>query len=113
MTDRHGEQMADLWKDFDFTKYSKMIRALQAGVAKLREIEGPDGETSPKALRVATNTNMVEFSALIQLLVDKGVIDPMEYERMLFGMLELEVKKYEKSIASKSGQETKLNGYTA
>lgn len=108
---RHGETMADLWKDFDFTKYSKLVHALQSGVARLQEIEGPDGETSPKALRVAVNSNMVEFSALVQILVDKGVVEPMEFEKMLFAMLEVEVRKYEKSIAAKTGQEVKLNGF--
>lgn len=113
MTKRHGEFMADLWKDFDFAKYSRLMHALQAGVAALQPLDGgaESGETSPKNLRVALNSAQIETSALIQLLVDKGVIEPMEFEKMLFSMLELEVRKYEKSIAAKGGNGNgKLNG---
>lgn len=113
MTKRHGEVMADLWKDFDFTKYSKLMHAMQAGVAALQQLDGgtESGETSPKNLRVALNSTQVEASALVELLVSKGLIEPMEFERILFSMLEMEVKKYEKSIAAKGGAAVKLNGF--
>jgi hypothetical protein len=106
--------MADIWKNFDFTKYSKLMHAMQSGVAHLQELDGgvESGETSPKNFRVALNSAQVETAALVQLLVDKGVFDPMEFEKMLFSMLETEIKKYERSIAAKRGDDAvKLNGF--
>jgi len=101
--------MTDPWKDFDFTRYAKLMHGLQSGVAMMQNYDGgvASGETSPKKLRTDLGSTSAETSALISLLIDKGVFTTLEFEARLFEMLEGEIKKYERSLTAKANGSAK------
>lgn len=51
--------------------------------------------TSPKHLRVGVNTSKVDQSALVKLLINKGIFTEIEYEEALADAMEAEKRRYE------------------
>lgn len=78
-------------------RYMAAMHAMQSGVAaKMNYDGGPEsGETSPKQLRVGVNSALISNGALLQLLVDKGLITSEEYAAVLTDYTERDVKSYE------------------
>lgn len=90
----------------DFARYEAACHAMQTGV-KL-DMENGSNSASPKYLRVGVNSAMVEHSALVQLLVRKGLITDDEYFETLADGMEEEVKRYEDRLKVLYGVDVKL-----
>jgi hypothetical protein len=88
-------------------RYRAAAHAMQSGVAmKMNHDGGPQrGETSPKHLRVGVNSAMVEHSALVRLLMAKGVITEDEYLTALADAMEAEKRLYETELRDHIGNE--------
>lgn len=80
-------------------RYYDAAHAMQSGVALeiTKSFNGNDmSASSPKHLRTGINAAMVEHSALVQILVEKGVITWDEFWAKLADCMETEVRKYER-----------------
>lgn len=81
--------------------YAQLAHAVQTGVAFC--ITGPNPnlarECEPKHLRTGLNVVMCEHSALVRLLMKKGVITEEEYYDEVIVVLKAEVASYEKRLA--------------
>ncbi len=89
-------------------RYNAAAHAMQTGVAMEMEMEDRKSAMEPKYLRVSVNAAMVEHSALAQLLMNKGVIDELEYAEALVAGMEAEKEKYEKSLSEHFGKKITL-----
>jgi len=89
-------------------RYKQLMHAMQTGVAATMPLEGDLGETSPKHLRVGVNSARCETSALVNLLIAKGITTQEEFLDYLIAVLENEVESYEKKL-SKDGVNVKLH----
>lgn len=88
-------------------RYIRALHAMQTGVKfEQEELNSTDG--SPKHLRVGINSAHVGQTALIQLLIRKGVFTLDEYYESLADEMEIEVKKYEELIAEAIGHPVHL-----
>lgn len=87
-------------------KYLALAHAMQSGVAAKMHHE-PD-DTTPKHLRVGVNSAMVEHSALVQLLIAKGIITEEEYYEALIKAMQDEVTQYETELTQILGRLVKL-----
>ncbi len=83
-------------------RYKAAAHAMQSGVAFKMQRE-PNGDTTPKHLRVGVNSAMVDTSTIVKLLVDKGVITMDEWFKALADGMEAEVKLYESELGVKLG----------
>jgi len=86
-------------KDFDNEykrRYLAAAHAMQWGVAMNMNYE--TGETTPKHLRVGINSSMVQTSALVSLLIKKGIITEEEWWLELAEFMEAEAASYQKMI---------------
>lgn len=77
-------------------RYEKAAHAMQSGVAMMMNYD--PGATSPKHLRVGMNSAMVENGALVQLLIDKGLITADEWWESLAKFMEAEAESYRQMI---------------
>jgi len=89
------------------TEYRNLCHAMQSGVAASMGLVG-DHATEPKHLRVGINSAMVEHSAIVLLLVDKGIISEVEYFTALRDIMKREVEKYESQLSSVTGKKVTL-----
>ncbi len=78
-------------------RYLDACHAMQTGV-QLAMTRGVTNETEPKHLRVGVNAAMVEHGALLQLLIDKGVVTEDEFAEMLADKMEAEVHSYKRML---------------
>jgi hypothetical protein len=69
-------------------RYLAALHAMQTGVAF--KMHRDPGETSPKHLRVGVNSAMVEYAALVKLLIAKGIITEDEHYAALADAMEAE-----------------------
>ena len=76
--------------------YLKDCHRMQTGVAY--KMERNPSETQPKHLRVGINSAMSNHAALVELLIDKGVITEEEYQQAVFQSMRREADAYEKAI---------------
>lgn len=79
---------------------------MQSGVAAVMEYD--PHETEPKHLRVGVNSAMVETSAIVTLLVDKGIFTMEEFQTYLTNGMNDEVEKYEARLKEHYGAVIKL-----
>ena len=79
-------------------RYNAAAHAMQSGVAAEN---GRDQE--PKHLRVGVNSALVDSSSLAKLLIDKGVITPVEYHEAIADGMEAEVRRYEERLSRAKG----------
>lgn len=84
-----------------------LSHAIQTGVKYEQELLGSDDGT-PKHLRTGVNIAMCECSALVQLLVNKGICTTEEAFTAINGMLHEEVNKYEARLTEGLGKKVKL-----
>lgn len=87
-------------------RYRAAAHAMQSGVAGKMAFD--PAETTPKHLRVGVNSAMVEHSALVTLLLEKGVITEQEYFSALADAMEREKALYEETISAHYGTSVKL-----
>lgn len=84
-------------------RYLRACHAVQSGVAAEMQIEERRAATEPKHLRTGINCAMVEHSALVELLVSKGVITREEFAAALADGMEEEVRRYEERLSRHHG----------
>jgi hypothetical protein len=90
----------------DQVRYKAAMHAVQTGVAYKMQYD--PGETSPKHLRTGVNSAMVETSALVQLLVDKGIITDGEWYKTLADFAERERDTYQRELSEHFGSNITL-----
>ena len=76
--------------------YTQALHAMQTGVALDQERGSVDG--SPKHLRVGVNAAMCDHTALVKLLIAKGVITDEEYRGAITDEMNAEVERYEQRL---------------
>lgn len=84
----------------DRDRYFNAAHAMQTGVMYQMEVTD---ETSPKHLRVGVNSAMVNDLAMTNLLIEKGIITPDEYEAAIAHAMELEVAAYQERVNRQFG----------
>jgi len=84
----------------DFERYTQAAHAMQSGVAMMMNY---NDSHEPKHLRVGVNSAMIETSALVKLLIDKGLITYEEWAKVLADFMEAEVVSYERQINNVMG----------
>jgi hypothetical protein len=84
-----------------YQRYTSAAHAMQSGVAA--KMERDPSETTPKHLRTGVNSSMVENSALVKLLVSKGILTDEEWAEALADGMEAEVRLYEKWLSENLG----------
>jgi hypothetical protein len=84
----------------DKKNYEEACHAMQTGVAlAMQKAGGPGaGDTSPKHLRVGVNSAMIQVTALVSVLVKKGVFTLDEYTDTLVEEMNNEVSRYEDEL---------------
>ena len=90
----------------DEKRYLAAAHGMQTGVAY--ELEKDPSSATPKHLRVGINSAMVEFGALVKLLVDKGIITEAEFMRELADAMERERDAFEKRLSAQYGVKVTL-----
>lgn len=89
-------------------RYLRAAHAMQSGVAAQIGIDPGASGTSPKSLRVGVNSAMVQTSAILDLLVDKGLVTAKEAEDAIIKGMETEVERYKQELAKATGAEINL-----
>ena len=91
-------------------EYKSLVHAMQSGVAmKMNKDGGPEsGETSPKHLRVGVNSAMCDHTALVRLLIKKGLFTEAEYFDEIKDEMKREVERYEKTLSEQYGINVRL-----
>lgn len=87
-------------------RYQATAHAMQSGVAF--SMANDPTETTPKHLRVGINSAMVEHSALVGLLIKKGLITEVEYYEALADSMEAEAKRYQQRLSQIYGRDVEL-----
>lgn len=82
-------------------RYVTALHAMQAGVAV--EMNYNPAPTTPKHLRVGVNSAMVNDKALVEALVEKGVITMEDYWRHLAEAAEAEAQAYTDRLSDMMG----------
>jgi hypothetical protein len=78
----------------DQNRYGEAAHAVQTAIKWQMETQGTDAAgTSPKHLRVGVNMALVENSALVMLLLEKGIITDEEWYAVLADATEEEVSR--------------------
>lgn len=83
------------------SRYGALAHALQSGVKAAQEAKIDVDDF--KHLRVGVNMAMIERAAIVQLLLQKGIITQEEYETALLEWLEKEVAGYEALLSRHYG----------
>lgn len=81
----------------DHERYLAAAHAMQSGVAHMMHKE-PNGETTPKHLRVGVNSAMCDHAALVQILIAKGILTEAEYMKQIADEMEREQERYSMRI---------------
>lgn len=76
-------------------RYEKAMHAMQSAIAFELQTDANQKDKTTKSLRVGVNSCLVDFTALAQLLIKKGIIHEDEYLESLAEAAEAEVKRYE------------------
>lgn len=93
--------MTDESIEASHARYMAAMHAMQSGVAS-RMVFDP-AETTPKHLRVGVNSAMSDHSALVYLLIQKGVITEQEYFSAIADAMEREKSAYETTLSDHFG----------
>lgn len=87
-------------------RYKKACHAMQSGVEMMMHYNPM--ETSSKHLRVSVNSSMVEFGALVRILISKGIITEEEFAKGLADQMEEEAASYSQKLSDLMGVVVKL-----
>lgn len=90
----------------DQERYRRAQHAMQTGVAMMMEIYQHD--LTQKSFRVGINTALCDASALVKLLIKKGIISTDEIEKALADEMEAEAERYRERINRYTGADVKL-----
>ena len=89
-------------------RYLAAIHAVQSGVAWEMRLTVLRGATSPKHLRVGVDSALCGQSALIKLLVAKGLVTQDEIDRAIVAEVEAEVARYTARLSAALGRPVTL-----
>ena len=81
----------------DRDRYMQNAHAMQSGVAMMMNYDTSSVE--PKHLRVGVNSAMSDNAALVQLLIEKGILTKEEYEKAIADKMEEEKAFYEQKLS--------------
>lgn len=79
--------------------YLKCLHAVQTGIAYKMQYDLH--ETTPKHLRTGINNAIVSNTALVRLLIRKGLITEDEYFESLVAEMKMEVNRYEEWLSKR------------
>ena len=79
-------------------RYVNLCHALQTGVGNILRLDGAEG--TPKHLRTGLNILFCEHSALVMLLIEKGIFTEDEYFDSVNKVLAQEVSSYESKLSN-------------
>lgn len=82
-------------------RYYNLVHAVQSGVGFL--ISRGSNTGTPKHLRTGVNIAMCAHSALVHLLIKKGICTEEEYFSAVVEMLEQEVERYQAEAEAETG----------
>lgn len=94
--------------EHSMARYQAACHGMQTGVMMLMEGKGASKETDPKHLRVGVNSAMVECSALVHILIARGVIIEAEWYDALATAMEAERDAYTKQVEQHLGCKVEL-----
>ena len=94
-------------KEENIARYDAAARAMQSGVAAKMAFN--PAETSPKHLRVGVNSAHGSDAALLDLLIEKGLITQEEFFEKLATWMEKEVDGYKKEVNAHYGTDGVIN----
>lgn len=97
MPSTEDEQINEL-----FAEYYRLVHAMQSGVSGEMDANLNNAHT-PKHLRTGVNSAMVQNSALVNLLIEKGIITNLEWATALRDGMRAEVERYEKRLTEHYG----------
>jgi hypothetical protein len=83
----------------DRERYYAAAHAMQSGVAMSMNIAFPSPDTTPKHLRVGINSAMCDHTALVRLLIAKGLFTEAEYAKEIADEMEREKERYERELS--------------
>lgn len=83
-------------------RYEEALHGMQTGVKVMVARQGPAYEHA-KHLRVGVNSAMSAHKALVDILLDKGVISEDEYYETIVRAMEEERRSYERQLGVKLG----------
>lgn len=84
----------------------RLMHAVQTGVKSKMQYD--PHETQPAHLRVGVNSAMIEFSALLDVLIEKKILTLEEFEVSLVKWAKKEVETYEKELSDHHGTKITL-----
>ncbi len=84
-------------------RYHAACHAMQTGVAYDQQYNPKDKE--PKHLRVGINVALCDHTALVRLLIDKGLITELEYWQAVTAEMDREVERYTAKINERFGSD--------
>lgn len=87
-------------------EYLALAHAMQSGVGMMMNVDPKD--TQPKFLRTGINTAMSDHGALVNLLVEKGLITELEYYTHMCFFMRNEVRSYELKLSEHFGRRIQL-----
>ena len=88
-------------KEENIARFDAAARAMQSGVAAKMTFDA--SETSPKHLRVGVNSAHVSDAALLDLLIEKGLVTKEEFFEKLATWMEKEADGYKKEVNAHYG----------
>lgn len=89
-----------------YDRYVAAMRALESWVAVKARME--PAETNPQQLRLGVNSALLQQSALVQLLANKGLISEDEFLEAMANAAEQEVARYQQWVSATTGVEVSL-----
>ncbi|MBD2261412.1 hypothetical protein [Pseudanabaena sp. FACHB-2040] len=87
-------------------RYFALAHAMQTGVAFTMEFD--PSQVAPKHLRVGVNSAMVEHSAVVRLLLEKGIFTELEFYESLCEVMEEEAQRYKRQLREHYGGDVDL-----
>src|SRR5690349_12349124 len=87
-------------------RYHELAHAMQSGVAW--ELQRDPTPGTPKHLRVGVNVALCDHSALVKLLIAKGLITEQEYWTAVVAEMAAEVQRYEERLSQTYGRTIRL-----
>lgn len=90
-------------------RYKTFMHGVQTGVKMCIQRDGlSEAGASPKHLRAGVNSALIDSAAVIELLMEKGIIDPLELMEKLCEKAEEEVRRYEDRISGDTDTDVTL-----
>lgn len=91
------------------SRYLVATHAMQTGVNFTMQSDPEEAkQVTPKHLRVGVNVALVNHTALVTLLINKGIITEVEYYESIASKMEQEVARYKRRLEEMTGKKVDL-----